>query len=684
MRKLRSYQVLAMLGLAACGSDSTAVQVDVASVTVSPTSAFLEVGLTLQFAAEVVDTSGDPVTGRPVTWESSVPTVASIDDSGLATGLAEGTTTITATVDGVRGTRSLTVAAPSCTTTTDVTLSPGEYASFPGGECIVLPAGSAGDTYRVALARPTLIQIEGNVPNVTLYIATVAPAAAGRGAVAPSETPGPAPVAPREPGQGTLDMGPALEHLRWQAATAAFHNELRLRERSLGLSRSALLPRTPVGLAGAPPVLVDPPATDSMFLQLDCTDSTPRQPVTLVSFSADMAVYQETAERDTAAISTQAADELISYYDTYVRDMIGDYWGAIPDTDANGRIIVVTTPNLGDNVAAAVWSGDYYQTNNGCATSNEGETIYFDGGLLRDLAPSTGEPDYYALGVVAHEMKHVVSLYNGIERGGSGSADFNDLWVEEGTAEVSLEMASRIAWAANGGPAVGDPITGLQLYQAATSGALDREIRGVLDVLAGMIVSLSSQPNSLVTDPAGADEFHSFYATSWHWHRWLGDGFGGGSEAMDSAFFRELTDPNTPAGAASGEIALTGRGSFAQLFEDFIVAVSLHGTGYTAPYPIDTWDFVSSANIFSNPDPVGDYPWPVTAQETGSPPTETVQQWAPYQTTSYAGAIGPSGVRFHDFRSSGSSDAQIHATGLYQQCDGGSDRCDRIIVTRLN
>ncbi|MGD8871175.1 MAG: Ig-like domain-containing protein [Gemmatimonadota bacterium] len=681
MRHLRPSRILALLLLAACNSGTTVVEVEVGSINVSPASAALEVGLTLQFTAEVLDDSGSPLTGRTVTWESSVPGVASIDSDGLATGLTEGTTTITATVDGVNGSRSLTVSAASCSTVTDVTLSPGEFASFPGDECLLLPAGSAGDTYRVALARPTLIPIESNVPDVTLYMDPVAMAAAPPAGEGPRAASVPATVLRRDPGVGTIDMSRSLRHLEWQDATRAFHNELRLRERNLRFGPDAVLPRTPPGLAGAPPALVDPPATDSMFLQLDCSDTTAWKHVTLIAFSNTLAVYQETAERDTAAISTQAAQELIDYHDAYVRDMVQQYWGSIPDTDANGRVNVVTTPNLGENVAAAVYSGDYIQRNAGCPSSNEGETVYFNGPLMADLAPSTGEADYYALGTIAHEMKHVVSLYNGIQR----PTGFNDIWVEEGTAEVSQEMSSRYAWAANGGPAVGDQITAFQLYQAATGGLLDREITGVIDVLAGTVRSLASQPNSVITDPDGAAEGHSFYSTGWHWHRWLGDAFGGASEAMDSAFFRELTDPNTPAGGTTGEIQLTGEGSFEQLFEDFVVAVSLHGTGYTAPYPIDTWDFVGAANIFSNPDPPGDYPWPVTATESGSGATETKQQWAPFGTATYSSPIGPSGVRFHDFRSSGTNDVQIHASAnLAQQCDGAADRCDRIIVSRID
>ncbi|MGD8289923.1 MAG: Ig-like domain-containing protein, partial [Gemmatimonadota bacterium] len=95
MRHLRPSRILALLLLAACNSGTTVVEVEVGSINVSPASAALEVGLTLQFTAEVLDDSGSPLTGRTVTWESSVPGVASIDSDGLATGLTEGTTTIT-------------------------------------------------------------------------------------------------------------------------------------------------------------------------------------------------------------------------------------------------------------------------------------------------------------------------------------------------------------------------------------------------------------------------------------------------------------------------------------------------------------------------------------------------------------------------------------------------------------
>ena len=80
----------------------------VKSVTVAPSSPTVDVGKTQQFSATVVDVT-DKETDRPVTWSSSNPQVASIDaNTGLATVLAAGTTTITATSGGVEGSTTLT------------------------------------------------------------------------------------------------------------------------------------------------------------------------------------------------------------------------------------------------------------------------------------------------------------------------------------------------------------------------------------------------------------------------------------------------------------------------------------------------------------------------------------------------------------------------------------------------
>jgi uncharacterized protein YjdB len=83
----------------------------VATVAVSPASASVSIGSTLQLSAVVKDASGNVLTGRTVTWTSDNAAVALVSASGLVTGLVLGTATMTATSEGRSGTAALTVAS---------------------------------------------------------------------------------------------------------------------------------------------------------------------------------------------------------------------------------------------------------------------------------------------------------------------------------------------------------------------------------------------------------------------------------------------------------------------------------------------------------------------------------------------------------------------------------------------
>jgi len=89
----------------------TVTTVPVASVTVSPSPASVQLGSTVQLTATPKDANGNPLSGRVVTWSSNNTAVARVNSSGLVTGVAAGTATITATSEGKSGTSTLTVTA---------------------------------------------------------------------------------------------------------------------------------------------------------------------------------------------------------------------------------------------------------------------------------------------------------------------------------------------------------------------------------------------------------------------------------------------------------------------------------------------------------------------------------------------------------------------------------------------
>ena len=81
----------------------------VASVTVTPSPATVTTGGTVTLAAIVKDANGNVLTGRVVAWSTSNPGVATVSSTGVVTGVAAGTVTITATSEGKSGTSTVTV-----------------------------------------------------------------------------------------------------------------------------------------------------------------------------------------------------------------------------------------------------------------------------------------------------------------------------------------------------------------------------------------------------------------------------------------------------------------------------------------------------------------------------------------------------------------------------------------------
>jgi len=106
------------------------------SIAVAPVNASLAAGSTLQYTATGTysDNSTQNITSQ-VTWSSSSPSHATISTSGLASGVAPGNTTISATLNGVSGSQTLTVAVGPLVVTT-----------------ASLGAGSIGSAYSATLA----------------------------------------------------------------------------------------------------------------------------------------------------------------------------------------------------------------------------------------------------------------------------------------------------------------------------------------------------------------------------------------------------------------------------------------------------------------------------------------------------------------------------------------------------
>ena len=96
-----------------CNDEDPLPPNEVASVVVEPDSATIVEGGTRRFTATAYDGASQPIAGVAFTWSSSNPSIVSVDNSGLATGIAAGDATITAKApNGVSDSAAVRVDAP--------------------------------------------------------------------------------------------------------------------------------------------------------------------------------------------------------------------------------------------------------------------------------------------------------------------------------------------------------------------------------------------------------------------------------------------------------------------------------------------------------------------------------------------------------------------------------------------
>jgi hypothetical protein len=121
-----TFIVLSCIFLASCGSSTSTNSTAgiVATITVSPSSPSVAVNANQQFTATAKDSAGNTVTGVTFTWTSSATNVATINSSGIATGVAAGTTQITASANGVTAAMDPLLVTSSSGVVATITVSP--------------------------------------------------------------------------------------------------------------------------------------------------------------------------------------------------------------------------------------------------------------------------------------------------------------------------------------------------------------------------------------------------------------------------------------------------------------------------------------------------------------------------------------------------------------------------------
>ncbi len=126
----------------------------VSQILISPASASLEVGDSIQLVAIAKDANGATLGGVDLTWTSSNSGVAKVSSTGMVKAVAGGSTVVTAAAQGITGSASLSVVTP-----TPVPTPAGDCSDFPYTRLV--PVSTASQlTAAITNARPgDLIQL---------------------------------------------------------------------------------------------------------------------------------------------------------------------------------------------------------------------------------------------------------------------------------------------------------------------------------------------------------------------------------------------------------------------------------------------------------------------------------------------------------------------------------------------
>ncbi len=155
--------------MAGCGSGSSSNAPSLVSIAVTPVAAIIAVSGTQQLAA--TGTYSDMSTAAvTASWTSATPTVATVSSTGLVTGVANGTSVITATFGGKTTTATMTVSSATLSSIAVTTLTPTLTISIGGTKQFI-----ATGTYSDASTLP----VAATWTSANTSIATLSPSTAG-------------------------------------------------------------------------------------------------------------------------------------------------------------------------------------------------------------------------------------------------------------------------------------------------------------------------------------------------------------------------------------------------------------------------------------------------------------------------------------------------------------------------
>jgi hypothetical protein len=446
MRK-SAFLVALMIGVACKGTDGTEPLVTT-TVQVSSSPNVIAVNETAQAGAIVKDQNGNLLTGKSITWTSLNQGIATVSATGVIRGVSPGNATIQGSVDGVTGSATVTVVAPSqsCESgPTAIDLAPGQVSvlsSLQTKGCIKISSTGGGSQYVVIAANTN------PVPDVVSTYAIKS----DEGENVPVGTLLTTPY--RISAQMALPAGDQPGQLQ-----ARFESELRsLERRELDIpvaqrayAARALDRQMKMSVSVAIPNVGDKtqfkvPQSCSKFTTITATAK---------YISTRAIIYTDDAS-PAGGFSDTELQAIATEFDNLIYPTDVDYFGTPLDLDNNSRIIILYTPevnkltpaNSQGFIGGFFFVGDLFPSSgsNSCQQSNVAEIFYAlapdPGGTINGNVRTTTSVRQGTRGTIAHEFQHMI---NGSERIRSPIAQsFESTWLDEGLAHFAEDINGRV------------------------------------------------------------------------------------------------------------------------------------------------------------------------------------------------------------------------------------------------
>jgi hypothetical protein len=265
--------------------------------------------------------------------------------------------------------------------------------------------------------------------------------------------------------------------------------------------------------------------------------------------------------------------------------------------------VILFTPRVNAsaaNLLGFVSACDLYpvQQDPAVAGSNEGE-IFYARAVTDTSSTSTslsGRPEWLRQmpATMIHEAKHIVSYAERLSR---GATVFEQIWLEEGTAQIASELFGRTLhgnrWRDDAGYTPSLWCESRPTTAGCAGGVL--AMTNHFSFLTGYLRNFQSK--SMLSGAEDSD----IYGSAWLFARWLTDTYGGTDEG---AFLRSIVQTSTLAGAANVE-AVSGK-TFRQLLAEFSLMVAADNLPNVAgPYVEPSWNlpdvFVGLSDAGSQP-----------------------------------------------------------------------------------